>query len=245
MNLPGEGFELDGWTVLPSLGRIVRGQRTVHIQPKLMDALVYMAERQGELVTKQEIIDAVWKQEFVANAVLTRAISELRKALGDDGAERRYIETIPKRGYRLIAEVRFEVQNAGQATGEDPPLETLLARSDEPLVLGPDVRCCLVYGGELLPLADGDYIIGRGLDASVAVRKVGVSRHHALIAVRSGTATIEDLASKNGTIVSGTRIDGRVTLCDGDRISIGDAYLFYRDLTNLTTRGSFTGRTDR
>ena len=98
-NLPGDGFTIGEWTVLPSLDQIVCGDRSVHLQPRLMDALVYMARRPGEVISKEEIIDSVWAQEFVANAVLTRAVSELRRALGDDGSKRRYIETIPKRGY--------------------------------------------------------------------------------------------------------------------------------------------------
>jgi Tol biopolymer transport system component len=80
-----------------------------------MDVLVELARQAGRVVSKQELLDAVWSQEFVAESVLTRAIGELRKALGDDAREPRYIETIPRRGYRLIATVEPAVGAAGTA----------------------------------------------------------------------------------------------------------------------------------
>jgi len=70
-----------------------------------MDVLVFLARNAGEVRTKDEILDAVWAGTFVAEAALSRRISELRTILGDDAKEPRFIETIPKRGYRLIAAV--------------------------------------------------------------------------------------------------------------------------------------------
>jgi TolB-like protein/DNA-binding winged helix-turn-helix (wHTH) protein len=98
------GFRLDEWLVQPDLGRISRGEEVVHLRPQLMDLLVYLAQGAGGLASKNDILDGVWPEEFVAESALTRCIAELRQALGDEAQEPRYIETVPKRGYRLLVE---------------------------------------------------------------------------------------------------------------------------------------------
>src|SRR5262245_64882719 len=70
-----------------------------------MDLLAFLATTGGRVVSKDEIIDAVWQGRFIAEATLTRSVADLRRALGDDQRSPRYIETIPKRGYRLVAPV--------------------------------------------------------------------------------------------------------------------------------------------
>jgi hypothetical protein len=70
-----------------------------------MDLLVFLAGSRGRVVSKDEVIDAVWDGRFIAETTLTRAIADLRRALGDDRRDPGYIETIPKRGYRLVADV--------------------------------------------------------------------------------------------------------------------------------------------
>jgi TolB-like protein/Tfp pilus assembly protein PilF len=70
-----------------------------------MQVLVYLADHAGEVVTRDEILQAVWEGTFVSDEVLTIAISKLRKAFGDDGNESAFIQTVPKKGYRLNASV--------------------------------------------------------------------------------------------------------------------------------------------
>src|SRR5262245_9762769 len=70
-----------------------------------MDLLVFLASAEGRVVSKNEIIDTVWKGRFIAEATLTRSIADLRRALGDSSQRPQYIETIAKRGYRLVAPV--------------------------------------------------------------------------------------------------------------------------------------------
>jgi len=100
-------FRVADWLVEPSLNRVSRDGVAVQLELKAMDVLLCLAERAGELVDKRELVDAVWQTEFVADNTLTRRIADLRDALGDDARNPHYIETIPKRGYRLIAEVAF------------------------------------------------------------------------------------------------------------------------------------------
>jgi DNA-binding winged helix-turn-helix (wHTH) protein/tetratricopeptide (TPR) repeat protein/TolB-like protein len=102
---PGEAFRLGEWLVQPSLNRISQDTQTVLLEPRTMDVLAYLARNVGRVVPREEIIEAVWQRHFVADATLSHAIGELRRALGDEAQQPRYIETIPKRGYRLIADV--------------------------------------------------------------------------------------------------------------------------------------------
>ncbi len=89
----------------PRLNRLSRDGESFQIELKMMDVLVCLAEHSGELVERQELIDTVWATEFISENILTRAVAELRRTLGDDAKEPRYIETIHRRGYRLIAPV--------------------------------------------------------------------------------------------------------------------------------------------
>ncbi len=101
----GEPFLVGTWRVEPSINRLVRGGIVVQLEHKAMDVLLCLADRAGELVAKHDLLDVVWETEFVADNTLQRRVAELREALGDSAASPRYIETIRKRGYRLIAPV--------------------------------------------------------------------------------------------------------------------------------------------
>jgi DNA-binding winged helix-turn-helix (wHTH) protein/TolB-like protein/Flp pilus assembly protein TadD len=100
-----EVFRLGDWLVQPSLNRLSNGDVTAALQPRFMDLLVYLSEHAGKVVSKEEILDAVWAKEFVAEGTLTHAVAVIRQTLGDDVRSPQYIETIPIRGYRVIAPV--------------------------------------------------------------------------------------------------------------------------------------------
>ncbi len=102
---PAEPFRVGDWLVQPSLNRLTRGGETAALQPRFMDLLAYLAQRPGKVVSKEEILEAVWAKEFVSEGTLTHAVAVIRQTLGDDVRSPRYIETIPVRGYRLIAAV--------------------------------------------------------------------------------------------------------------------------------------------
>ncbi len=98
-----KGFVLGEWQVLPLAGRLARGDHSVHVEPKVMEVLVCLAQSPGETVSREQLLNEVWDGVVVSEEVLTRAISELRSLLGDTAREKRYVKTLPKRGYRLIA----------------------------------------------------------------------------------------------------------------------------------------------
>ncbi|MCU0304833.1 MAG: winged helix-turn-helix domain-containing protein [Thermoanaerobaculales bacterium] len=95
-------FRLGEWLVQPSLGRVSGPAGEAHLEPRTMELLVFLAAHAGRVVSRQEIIDAVWRLEFVSDATLSSAVTKLRRALDDDTASPRFIETIAKRGYRLL-----------------------------------------------------------------------------------------------------------------------------------------------
>ena len=93
------------WLVQPTLGRISRGDTVLRLRPQLMDLLLCLASRPGETLSKEEILDIVWPGQFIVDTGLSRCVAELRAALGDSPQEVKFVETIPKRGYRLVAPV--------------------------------------------------------------------------------------------------------------------------------------------
>lgn len=99
------GFRLGQWAVYPRLGHLTDGGDGCHVEPKIMDVLVLLASRSGDVVLRDEIVNSVWDGRPMADDALSRCITELRKLLGDDAREPKYIATVPKRGYRLLIEV--------------------------------------------------------------------------------------------------------------------------------------------
>ncbi len=99
---PGD-FRLEGRLVQPATNRLSFHGEAVTLEPKIMQVLLRLAASPLEVVTKEELLASVWNGTFVTEDVLTRAIGELRKLFGDDAAHPRVIETIRKRGYRLLA----------------------------------------------------------------------------------------------------------------------------------------------
>jgi len=100
-------FRLGDWLVQPSLNRISRGDTRITLELKVMQVLVCLAEHGGDLVTRQQLTDTVWATEFISDNTVTHAITELRNALGDDAKSPTFVETIHRRGYRLVAPVEW------------------------------------------------------------------------------------------------------------------------------------------
>jgi DNA-binding winged helix-turn-helix (wHTH) protein/TolB-like protein/Tfp pilus assembly protein PilF len=94
------------WLVDPRSNELRRGSEVVRLEPKAMDVLMLLAERAGRPVTRDELFTAAWPGVVVGDEALTQTINKLRKAFGDASRSPSYIETIAKRGYRLIADVR-------------------------------------------------------------------------------------------------------------------------------------------
>jgi len=101
-----DGFRIGEWAVEPASNRLVGPDTDAQINTRSMDVLLCLADNAGRVVTRQDFSDTVWRDTVVTDDALTWSISELRRKLGDSAQDPRYIETIPKRGYRLIAPVQ-------------------------------------------------------------------------------------------------------------------------------------------
>jgi len=123
-------MRIGAWTVSPALNSIERGDHSMKLEPRAMDVLVYLADRPGDVVSVEELLGAVWKGVVVGDGSVYLAIKQLRQALAAPGDDTAYIETIPKRGYRLTVPVeRITVgQNTAVSTPANPPIE--LASAD-------------------------------------------------------------------------------------------------------------------
>src|SRR5687767_653856 len=85
---------------------LVRDDLPVALKPKVVDVLVALVERSGHLVEKDELLKSVWADSFVEEANISRIVHTLRRSLGEDKNGNKFIETIAKKGYRFVAEVR-------------------------------------------------------------------------------------------------------------------------------------------
>ena len=112
-------------------GYLQRNGETIALRPKTFALLCYLVEHHGQLIQKPQLLDAVWGHSHVTESVLEGCISELRRALGDHAKAPRFLETVPKRGYRFIAEVNTD-------TFQTPPPVELSGESLYPVRVGRD-----------------------------------------------------------------------------------------------------------
>src|SRR6185436_8490293 len=99
------GFRFGPFVVDRARYRVCRDDVPLDLTPKLLDLLLHLLDHAGELVTKEQLLDALWPGANVTDNALAQAVSELRDALGDEPAAPTYIKTVARRGYRFVAEV--------------------------------------------------------------------------------------------------------------------------------------------
>ncbi|HEY7286403.1 MAG TPA: FHA domain-containing protein [Vicinamibacterales bacterium] len=199
---------------------LARAGSVVHCGPKLLALLELLLDAAPRAVTKEGIHKEIWPGTFVTDATLTSLIAELRTAIGDDAKAPRLVRTIHGYGYAFIGEI----------TGL-PPTPAAAEYS----------MFRVVIGERDIVLSLGENIVGRSPDAAVFVDDSGVSRHHARIIVDARGATLEDLKSKNGTILDGRPIGEPTPLAHGALIVVGATALRFRVLTASTTTETISG----
>ena len=182
----------------PEAGELWRERDRVDVRPKCFDLLLYLLNNRGKLITKETLLEDVWKDVVVSESALSRTVAELRDILHDDADHPQFIETQQRRGYKFVGKV--------VEMGKE--------------VFAPRCRVSLVHRGTEFPLDEGAHLIGRGRDVAIVLHSAAISRHHARITVNGRTISIEDLESRNGTFVNGARVTGSHPLRVGDRIEI-------------------------
>ncbi|MBL8115650.1 MAG: winged helix-turn-helix domain-containing protein [Acidobacteria bacterium] len=212
MRVRWDDLELDGE------GRqLLRGGAPLPVTPKAFLLLALLVKRRPRAVSKEEIREAVWPRTFVSESNLSSLVAEVRNLLGDDARNPRAIRTVYGFGYAFCAAVL-----------EDAPQEAPVAPPGRAELLGPTGRT---------PLREGTNLLGRGEGAVVRLDGETGSRRHAVLRLEGEVATLEDLGSKNGTFLNGTRVDGRTPLADGDEIEAGGRrFTFRRGAPSDSTR---------
>ena len=104
----GQVYEFADFRLIPAEGLLLKGDNPVALTPKAFSTLVLLVEEHGHLVEKAVLIDRVWENSFVEEAAVSRCIWAIRNALGDDATANRFIQTVPKRGYRFVADVTIK-----------------------------------------------------------------------------------------------------------------------------------------
>ncbi|HUG24796.1 winged helix-turn-helix domain-containing protein [Piscinibacter sp.] len=124
-------LQVGDWCVDGNLNEIDCAGKVVHLEPKAMAVLLILAERPGEVVTRDELLATVWPDVIVSDNALTQVIIKLRRALEDTPREPKYLQSIAKSGYRLIAEVRPAVDSPtrNDATAVRPSPQRYSART--------------------------------------------------------------------------------------------------------------------
>ena len=102
-------LQVGDWRIDPQLGQMSRGAETVRLEARTLRLLMYLANRAGETVSIEELLDQVWSGVVVTQDSVYQAVTALRRLLGDDAKQPTYIVTVPRLGYRLIAPVRAAV----------------------------------------------------------------------------------------------------------------------------------------
>ena len=115
----GMNLKVGDWEFCCDSNELERGDERIRLESRCTLVLQYLCDHAGQVVTHNDLLDAVWGREAVSVQSVPVVISKLRALLGDDTRQPRYIETIPKRGYRLIAEV--DQSGGGSQSRVDPP----------------------------------------------------------------------------------------------------------------------------
>jgi hypothetical protein len=179
----------------------MRGEAEVHLTPKAFDLLVLLIDEAPRVIRKADLHERLWPGTFVSDATLVGLIKELRRGL-EDHKSKPLVRTAHRVGYAF-----------------DGPLEREAGL--------PTVSRWIVAGSRRIPLLVGENLIGRDPASAVCLDATGVSRRHARIVVGSNGAKLEDLESKNGTLIGDQVVIEPVVLHDGDRIHIGPIIIIY------------------
>jgi DNA-binding winged helix-turn-helix (wHTH) protein len=217
-------FDLDART-----GELRKLGVRIRLQEQPFQLLAILVERAGDLVTRNELRGRLWTASttIAFDQAVNNAVAKIRTALGDSAESPRFVETLARRGYRFMENVDWVGDPADAPLPQPTPAPAARAAI---LRLTTDDRTVV--------LTEGIHIVGRDPDASVWIDSAVVSRRHARLVVQRDGITIEDLDSRNGTFVNGTRVAGLSALAHGDQICIATHALVVHVSMGKTANGT-------
>jgi DNA-binding winged helix-turn-helix (wHTH) protein len=202
-------YRIGDFTLDEETRQLLANGNEVHLSPKAFDLLALLVANRDRAVSKAELQQRLWPSTFVEETNLASLVAEIRRALSDNAATPSFVRTVYGFGYRFIGETRVVT-----AAGRTEPSSR--------------AGLWLLVEERHIPLLNGANVIGRAADAAIRIDAPGISRYHARIRVEDGRATLEDLASKNGTHLNGRRLSTAEPLHDGAKIRLGGIALTFR-----------------
>jgi len=181
---------------------VLRLGEPVHLTPKAFELLWALAAGRPRVLSKVELRQILWPDTHVLDANLPNLVAEVRDAIGDDTKSPRFVRTVHGFGYAFCGD-------AAELDGPRGP------DSPRPFVYR------LAWRDGLAALAEGEYILGRDAESVVPIDAKGVSRRHARLVIAEGRAVLEDLGSRNGTYVAGSRLSAPTVLDEGAEFRLG------------------------
>jgi DNA-binding winged helix-turn-helix (wHTH) protein len=188
-------FDLGDLVLDDGLRQLLKDGAEVRLSPKAFDFLALLVRERPRVVTKSELHQRIWSGVFVSDASIAMVASEVRAALGESARDPKRIRTSHGHGYAFQGDVK--------PSGDDAPSHWL------------------IVGERVLPLHQGDNIVGREPDVDVRIDAPSVSRRHARLRINGAEVTVEDLGSTNGTFVGLRKIGEVVAIRNGDEIRFG------------------------
>lgn len=220
-------FIFDNFKLDTEIAALMAGDEEVALEPRAYNLLVFLVENRTRLVTKQEIIDAVWGGRFTSDAALTTCLKSLRGGLKDDGNQQRYIKTLRGKGFRFVAE--------GIDIGETPARYTITTPT-EPSVL--TLAPAKIQGKPsiiVLPFQCGSRIDQDSVIAEAIAHELilALSRLRWLRVIARGTAFQFRMPAPNLKAI-GEQLNLRYALC-GSLEAVGQKYLIAVELSDCET----------
>jgi TolB-like protein/Flp pilus assembly protein TadD len=197
--------------------RLLRNGKPVPLAPKVLDTLLALIDSPGRLVYKDALMSCLWPDAFVEEATLARNISDLRKALGESPSDARYIETVPKSGYRFVAKVRLIEPDASIVIVERHIRSRVVFQEE----LSAEIRSIAILPFKPLGASDTDEHLGLGMADALITRLSNIRQ----IAVRPTSAVMKYAGTDHDPAAAGRELkveavlDGAIQR-SGDRVRV-------------------------